>query len=99
MQDYETAKSELEGVYNYITEGIILRSRAMWYELGEKFTKYFLTLEKRQKSKSSIKKLIVSNREIVGQKDMNKIILGFIQTYSGENLYYPCNSASIFLML
>ena len=77
MQDYEAAKSELEGIYNYITEGIILRSRVMWYELGEKSTKYFLTLEKRQKSKSSIKKLIVSNREIVGQKDMNKIILGF----------------------
>ena len=41
MQDYEAAKSELEGVYNYITEGIILRSRVTWYELGEKSTKYF----------------------------------------------------------
>ena len=68
MQDYEAAKSELEGIYNYITKGIILRSRAMWYELGEKSMKYFLTLEKQQKSKYSIKKLIVSNREIVGQK-------------------------------
>ena len=77
MQDYEAAKSELEGIYNYITEGIILRSRAMWYELGEKSRKYFLTLKKRQKSKSSIKKLVISNREIVGQKDVNKIILGF----------------------
>ena len=37
----------------------------------------FLTLEKRQKSKSSTKKLIVSNREIVGQKDVNKVISGF----------------------
>ena len=46
MQDYEAAKSELEGIYNYITERIILRFRAMWYELGEKSTKYFLTLEK-----------------------------------------------------
>ena len=76
-QDYESTKSELEGIYNYITEGIILRSRAMWYELGEKTTKYFWTLEKRQKSKSSIKMLIISNRETVGQKDMKKIILGF----------------------
>ena len=55
MQDYEAATSELEGIYNYTAEGVILRSRAMWYELGEKSTKYFLTLEKRQKSKSSIK--------------------------------------------
>ena len=72
MLDYEAAKSELEGIYNYITEGVILRSRAMWYELGETSRKYFLTLEKRQKSKSSIRKLIV--REILGQKDVNKII-------------------------
>ena len=40
----------------------------MWYELREQSKKYFLTIEKQQKSKSSIKKLIVSNREIVGQK-------------------------------
>ena len=99
MQDYEAVKSELEGIYNYIAEGIMLRSRAMWHELSEKSTKYFLTLEKRQKSKSSIKKLIISNREIVDQKDVNKIISGFIQTYSGENLYYLYNSGSIFLML
>ena len=26
MQDYEEAKAELEGIYNYITEGIMLRS-------------------------------------------------------------------------
>ena len=39
MRDYEAAKSELEGIYNHITEGIIVRSRAMWYELGEKSTK------------------------------------------------------------
>ena len=71
----------------------------MWYGLGEKSKKYFLTLEKQQKSKSSIKKLIVSNREIVGQKDVNKNISDFIQTYSGETLYYLYNSASIFLML
>ena len=41
----------------------------MWYELGEKSSKYFLTLEKRQKSKSGIRKLIVSNRE---EKDVKK---------------------------
>ena len=35
MQDYDAAKSELEGIYNYIAEGIILRSRAMCHELSE----------------------------------------------------------------
>ena len=39
MQDYGAAKSELEGINNYITDGVMLRSRAMWHELGEKSTK------------------------------------------------------------
>ena len=29
MQDYGEAKAELEGIYNYITDGIMLRSWAM----------------------------------------------------------------------
>ena len=53
MQNYEAAASELEGIYNYITEGIIQRSRTMLYGLGEKFMKNFLTLEKRHHRKKS----------------------------------------------
>ena len=97
MQDYEADKPELEGIYNYITEEIILRSRAMWYELGEKSTKYFLTLEKRQKSKSSIKKLVISNREIVGQKDVNKIILGFYLDLFGRKSTLSVRQCKYFL--
>ena len=29
------AKNELESIYDYITEGITLRSKASWYEHGE----------------------------------------------------------------
>ena len=50
MQDYETAKSELEGTYNYIIERIILRSRAMWYELGEKSTLFLLLRKDRNQN-------------------------------------------------
>ena len=39
---------ELEQIYNYITEGSILRTRTDWYEEGAKsMQKYFLNLEKR----------------------------------------------------
>ena len=41
LKEYEQAKSELEEIYNYITEGIILRSCAVWYEKEEKSTPYF----------------------------------------------------------
>ena len=40
----------------YITEGNILRSKCDWYEHGEKSSKYFLNLEKRNKAKSTISK-------------------------------------------
>ena len=68
----------------------------MWYELGEKSTKYFLTLEKRQKSKSNIKKLIVSNREIVCQKDVNKIISGFYSDLFRAKIYIICTTVQVF---
>ena len=42
---------ELEKLYDRIMDGIILRSKAQWYEEGEKASKYFLTLEKTGKLK------------------------------------------------
>ena len=69
----------------------------MWYELVEKSTKNFLTHEKRQKSKSSIKKLIVSNREIVGQKDVNKIILRFYSDLFRRKSILPVQQCKYFL--
>ena len=37
----------MELFYEVITNGIIVRARARWYEHGERSTKYFLNLEKR----------------------------------------------------
>ena len=39
INDYNKCKEELESLYDYTTDGIILRSRATWYEKGEKSTK------------------------------------------------------------
>ena len=46
LEQYDKAKNELETLYDYITEGIILRSGTYWYEHGEKSYKYFLNLKK-----------------------------------------------------
>ena len=48
-------------IYNYITQGIILRSTVDWYEHGEKSSKYFLNLEKRNKAKFHIRKILNSD--------------------------------------
>ena len=61
INEYNECKQELEILYDYITQGIILRSRATWYEHGEKSTKYFLNLEKRNKTKTHVRKILLQN--------------------------------------
>ena len=36
IQEYHNCKHQVEEIYNYITQGIILRSKVDWYEHGEK---------------------------------------------------------------
>ena len=61
LQEYNKCKQDLEEIYNYITEGIILRSKPDWHELGEKSKKYFLNLEKRNKAKSHVRMILTGN--------------------------------------
>ena len=58
IDEYETAKKELDVIYDHITDRIILRSKAQWYEESEKSTKYFLSLEKSNKARTPIRKLL-----------------------------------------
>ena len=54
-------KGKLENMlYNKKIEGIIIRARARWHEHGEKSSKYFLNLEKRNHVKKHIRKLLIS---------------------------------------
>ena len=49
-KEYEESKAKLQQLYDYFTQGAIIRSKCSWYEKGEKSTKYFLNLEKHRKS-------------------------------------------------
>ena len=62
----------------------------MWYEKGEKSSRYFLTLEKGQKSKSSIRKLNVDGVEVEEQKQ----VLQSIHTYY-RNLFKRTSNLTI----
>ena len=50
----------MEQMYDKEIEGIIVRSRARWYEHGEKNSKYFFNLEKRNHVRKHIRKLRLS---------------------------------------
>ena len=55
-----SAKEDLELFYEEKIKGIIIRARARWHEHGEKSTKYFLNLEKRNHIKKHMRKLKIS---------------------------------------
>ena len=63
-----------------ITEGIIMRSKTDWYEHGEKLTKYFLNLEKRNKAKSHIRKIITDDLRKTSDPD---IIMSNLKPFYG----------------
>ena len=81
--EYVRTKSDWESHIAKKNNGIILRSKAKWVEEGEKNTKYFLNLEKRNYNNTCIKTLISKeNTEIT---DMTKILDEERKFY--ENLY------------
>ena len=70
---YKNAKIELEKLYDYIADRIILKSKVHCYEKGEKNAKYFLSLGKNNKAKSHLRKVIDRNgEEITDQGNIPK---------------------------
>ena len=61
----EMITSEYNSLYDNITEGNIIRSRANWYEHGEKNNKYFLNLECKKMSNSCVRKLFDKRGKLI----------------------------------
>jgi len=45
IEQLEILQSKYDRHFDYLSKGAIIRSRASWYETGEKSNKYFLSLE------------------------------------------------------
>ena len=56
----DECKTGIEKFYDEKANGLIVRSRARWQEHGEKSTKYFLSLEKRNHTRKHMRKLCLS---------------------------------------
>ena len=82
LQKYNKIKSELEEIYEKFVEGAKVRSKCTWYEEGEKFTKFFLNLEKKRALQGQIRKLIIGNQEVIDQnKIQNELQLFYINLF------------------
>ena len=57
IHELNSTKARLNKIIAYKTRGTILRSRARWHEQGERNTKYFYSLEKRNYSRKVVTKL------------------------------------------
>ena len=63
-----TTREKIESFFEEKTRGIIIRARARWHEYGEKSSKYFLNLEKRNHVKKHMRKLHINNSLTTGPK-------------------------------
>ena len=72
IADYSTAKLELEKIYEYITDGIIMRSKSQWYEEGENLLNIFFLWRKEIKS-NHISENFVLMRRMKKQQIPNRI--------------------------
>ena len=69
LQD-NSFKDVLDNIYEEISNGIKIRSRCNWCELGEKSNKYFLNLEKSRSRQNILRKICTETQE---RTDLAKI--------------------------
>ena len=85
IQKLEEAKKELNDINDKQTRASMLRSKAKWTELGEKSSKYFLGLEKRNFKNKCITKLRTEHETTTNPKQILQIEKSFYSTlYSAK---------------
>ena len=88
LNDLENKKSSLNEIQKEKIEGVMLRSRSRYEDLGEKPTRYFFNLEKRNYTSKVIHKLIDEDgNEFTETPDILKC-----QTNFYKDLYNQVNS-------
>ena len=81
LEEYNKCKNILEEIYGNIAEGVKVRSKILWYEDGEKSSKFFKNLEKTKAIQGIIKKLEIENKEISDPNQLNNGINGFFKKF------------------
>ena len=88
LNNLEAKKAKLNDIQKEKIEGMMLRSRSRYEDLGEKPTRYFFNLEKRNYTSKVIQKLInAEGEEVTNTADILKY-----QSEFYKNLYKETNS-------
>ena len=88
---FAKAKLELEIAWNKKTEGAKVRSKEQWIQEGEKNTKYFLNLEKRNVVNKTITSLRKSDGSVITDQDelLNEQVLYYKSLYQVDDSVEP----------
>ena len=78
-EHYLRCKLRLEEIYKIKANGVKIRSKYDWYEYGEKSSKFFLNLKKNCFIQSHIRTLIIEEKELTEQNEINNNIFTFYQ--------------------
>lgn len=90
--EYTLLQNELESIRKEYMKGLLVRTRAKWIEEGEKPTKYFLALEKRNYINKTVSKLIDDNGiTVTNQQEILLEIKTFYQTLYSNKDNELCN--------
>lgn len=91
-EEYFNLKSELEGIEKHETMGAIIRAKAKWVEDGEKNTKYFMNLEKKNYTNKVISQLNINGDIITDSNAILKAQYNFYNTlYTDKIDTSDCN--------
>jgi len=92
--DISKIEKELESIYKKESEGIRIRSKTLYYEQGEKSTKYFHALERRNQENKNIKLLENDNGDnITGAKNILAEEVKFYQDLYESKMYKHSKTA------
>jgi hypothetical protein len=77
-------------------EGVLLRSRARWMAEGERVSKYFCSLEKRNVFSKHMKKLITQQgKELFNQNEINNEVGNFYESLYKKRIVEDCEITDI----
>ena len=90
LKEFDNLKTELQSIYDKKGMAAIFRSKCRWIEMGERPTKYFFNLEKRNYIKKTITELRMEDEAVIKKETQ---ILDAIENYF-SNLYLSTDSTT-----